>query len=54
LHEDLCTLMVLSRLILVRKRNVSEKFAEKIKTHISCINPFSENRAACEIMWKMM
>jgi hypothetical protein len=52
LHEDLYKFMVLSHLILVRKRNVSEKIAEKIKTHISCIKPFSENRAAYEIMWK--
>jgi hypothetical protein len=52
LHEDLPTFIVLSRLILVRKKNVSEKFAEKIKTHISCIKTFSENRAAYEIMWK--
>ena len=52
LHENLCTFMVLSRLILVRKKNVSQKFAEKLKTHISCIKTFSENRAAYEITWK--
>jgi len=33
LHEDPCTFMVISRLIIIM-RHVSEKYAEKIKTHI--------------------
>ena len=34
-HEDLCTFLI-SGWILLRMRNVSYRFAEKIKTHISC------------------
>ena len=30
------------------------KFVEKIKTHFMFINPFPENRAIYEIMWKNM
>jgi len=34
-------------------RNVSDKFVEKIKTHIfHSVTFFSENRAVCEIMWE--
>jgi len=35
-------------------KNVSDKFVQKIKTHISCSVHFSENRAVYEIMWKNM
>jgi hypothetical protein len=41
--------------ILLRMRNVSDKFAEKIKTHILRSNTFfPENRAVYEVMWKNM
>jgi len=33
LHEDQNTLFIISRSFLVRIRNVSETFVEKIKTH---------------------
>jgi len=33
LHEDLRTCLIMSRCILHRMRNVSDKFGEKIKTH---------------------
>jgi hypothetical protein len=53
LHEDLCTFVIISRWILLRIRNFSDKIVEKIKTHILCsINFFPENRALYEIMWK--
>jgi hypothetical protein len=54
LHEDLCTFMIISRSVLLRIRNVSEKVVQKIKTHILCSITFSEYRAVCEIMWKIM
>jgi hypothetical protein len=52
LCEDLYTLMTISRSIVVRMRNVSDKVAEKIKTQFLLHNFFSENRAVYEIMWK--
>jgi hypothetical protein len=36
LRDDLCTFMVISRLILLRIRNISDKFVDKIKTQILC------------------
>ena len=33
-------------------RNVSEKFVEKIKTHILCSVTLFKKGAACEIKWK--
>jgi len=36
LHEDLCTFMTISHSVLFGIRNVSDKFAEKIKTHVIC------------------
>jgi len=48
--------MTISRCILLTMRNVSDKVAEEIKTHISCSitppPPPLENRATYEIMWK--
>ena len=35
-HEDLCTFIMICRLILLRMTNVSDKFLEKIKTHVLC------------------
>jgi len=45
--------MIISRSVGLTMRNVSDKFVEKIKTHILCaINFFFENRAIYEIMRK--
>ena len=38
--------------VLRRMRNVSDKFVEKIKTHIQCSIIFFGNRDAYEIMWE--
>jgi hypothetical protein len=35
-HEDQYTFLTISRSVLLRMRNVSDKFAEKIETHILC------------------
>jgi hypothetical protein len=37
---------------MLRKRNVSEKVIEKIKTHFMIDNFFSEKLAVSDIMWK--
>jgi len=43
----------LSRQILLRMRNVSGRFVEKVKAHIFCsVTLFLENRAVYEIMWE--
>jgi len=34
LHEDLCTFMIISRSVLPRMRNFSDKTVEEIKTHV--------------------
>jgi len=44
--------MTISRSVILRMRNVSDKFIEKIKTHILHSITFPENRAIYEIMWK--
>jgi len=44
--------MKISRSVLLRMRNVTEKTLEKIKTHILCPISASENRVVYEIMWK--
>jgi len=45
--------MIISRSVRLRMRNVSDKFVEKIKTHILCvITFFIGNRALYETMWK--
>jgi hypothetical protein len=51
MQTDICTLIihVMSRSVLLRMRNVSQKFAEKIKTHILFSIPDSENIAVYEI-----
>jgi hypothetical protein len=56
LLEYVVTFMTISRLILLRIRNISDKIVEKIKTHTSCsINFFPpENLAVYEIMPKNM
>jgi len=52
LHEGLCTVMVICHLILLRMRNISDKFVEKTKTLFLCSIRFFENLAIHEIMWK--
>jgi len=32
-HEDQCTVLIMSRWILLRRRNVSDKYCREIKTH---------------------
>jgi len=53
LHRHLCTFMTASLRIILRMRNVSDRFVEKIKTHnlwsITFFFSF-ENRAFCEII----
>jgi hypothetical protein len=54
LHQNLRTCMIVSRWILLRIRNVSEKVLEKTKTHIlHKVTFFLENRTVYEIMGKI-
>jgi hypothetical protein len=44
---------IISRLVLLRIRNTSDNFVDKIKTHTLCsITLFFEKSVICEIMWK--
>jgi hypothetical protein len=43
--------LIISRSILLRKENVSDKFVEEIKTHLRSIT-FFENCTVYEVMWK--
>jgi hypothetical protein len=52
LHEAPCTFMIISRSILLRMRNISDKLVQKMKTHILYSVNFSGNCAVCDIMWK--
>ena len=53
-HVHLHTLTTVSRLILLRMRNVSTKVVGKIKIHILySITFFPDNRAIYELMWKI-
>jgi len=36
LYEDQCTFLIISCLLVLRIRNISDKIVEKIKTHILC------------------
>jgi len=45
--------MTIFRLIPLRMRNASDKIVEKIKIHILCSTPYSENRAVYETTWKI-
>jgi hypothetical protein len=45
------TFMIISRLFILRIRNVSEKNIKKIETRISCLITFFDNRAVYELMW---
>ena len=50
LHEGQSARLIISRSILLRMRNVSDKFVEKIKTHFM-LNNFLRSRAFYEMMW---
>jgi hypothetical protein len=52
LREDPCTFLIIYRSILLRMRNILDKFVEKIKTHFMFSNFFFENLPVYEIMWK--
>jgi hypothetical protein len=57
LHEDQYTFLILSRSILLRMKNVSEKRCrETCETHFMFSNFFFffDNRAVYEIMWKIL
>ena len=56
LHENQYTFLIISRSVLFRMRNVSDKSCKKkVKTHISRpVSCFQENRAVYEIMWKIL
>ena len=47
LHEDLYTILIISRSVLLRMRNVSDKAVEKLKTHILCSVTFF--RKSCRL-----
>jgi len=47
-----CTFFIISRSVLVRKKNFSKRFVDKIKTHISFSIIFFENRCVVEIRLK--
>lgn len=46
--------MIVSSSVFLKMINVSAKFVEKIKTHLSSVTLFMENLAVFEIMWKNM
>jgi hypothetical protein len=53
LHEDLRTFMIVSRLILLGMRNISEKVCRQDRnTHFIFNNIFSKNHAIYEIKWE--
>jgi len=49
LHEDIYRFLIISRSVLLRKRNVSDKFVVEIKTHILCSITFLPK--IVPIMW---
>jgi len=52
-HEDQYTFCIIPRSVFIRMRNVADRFAEKIKTHIlNSISPPPENLAVGEAVWK--
>jgi len=53
LHADRYTFLIISRSVLPRMRNVSDKSCtENQNTHFVFSNIFFENRAVYEIIWK--
>ena len=51
-QERVFIFMILSHSFLLRIMKISDQVVAKIKTHILCSIPFSENCAIYEIMWK--
>ena len=51
LLEDLCTFVMISCWILLRIRNVSNKYSVENKTHIICSKTFILNHALHELKW---
>ena len=54
LHEDIFKFMTISRWILLRIKNISEKIVDQMKTHFMFNNFFPQNCVLYEIMWKNM
>jgi hypothetical protein len=55
LHEDLCTFMTISRRILLRMRNSSDKSCRENQNTCFMVSNFSsENRVVYVIIWKHM
>jgi hypothetical protein len=54
LHEELCTFMIISRLILLRMRNVSDKSCRENQNTFCVQYFFFENHVVYEIMWENM
>ena len=52
LHEDLCTLMMISRAVLLAMKTFQTNILEKIKTHFMLNDFFFEIPFVSEIMWK--
>jgi hypothetical protein len=52
LHEDQYTYLIISRSLLLRIINISDKIGEKIKTRILCLVTIFLNSALYGIMWK--
>jgi hypothetical protein len=52
LHENLCTFYIISRSILLRITNVSDKSRREYKNTFYVQYHFSENRTLYEITWK--
>jgi hypothetical protein len=52
IYEDVGTSMIISFLIFLKMRNVSDKMVEKIKVHILCSKMFLDNGAVYDIMRK--
>jgi hypothetical protein len=52
LHEELCTFMVISRYMILRMRNYSDKSCGENQNRHFVFNPPPETRAVYEIMWK--
>jgi len=50
LHEDSCIFMIISRSVLLKMKNVSDKTKAKYTFYIQ--KGFSEKRAVYEIIWK--
>jgi len=53
LHTDRYTFLIISRSLLLRMRNVSDKICrENQNTHFVFSNYFQKNRAVYDIMWE--